>query len=221
MADRFDKFTEQARKVLTLAQEEAQRFNHNYIGTEHLLLGLAREGEGIAAAVLESFGVDLDRVRGEVLQVLSQPVRPDEERKPGQFDRSVGPQGQMRDPLSDFMRFIGEVHQIMWHARSAAVDRGDSYIDTEHLLLGLMADEQGLAAQALRDAGIDLARIRQQFSSATDTDPTQEGLAAGARLVIERALGEANRREHASVTAGNLLLALLTVDEGRALSILD
>ena len=67
MADRFDEFTEQARKVLTLAQEEAQRFNHNYIGTEHLLLGLAREGEGIAAAVLESFGVDLDRVRGEVL----------------------------------------------------------------------------------------------------------------------------------------------------------
>ena len=68
----FDKFTERARKVLTLAQEEAQRFNHNYIGTEHLLLGLVREGEGIAAGVLESLGVNLDKVRHEVIRVLSQ-----------------------------------------------------------------------------------------------------------------------------------------------------
>ena len=70
--DRFDKFTDRARKVLTLAQDEAQRFNHNYIGTEHLLLGLVREGEGIAAGVLESLGVNLDKVRHEVIRVLSQ-----------------------------------------------------------------------------------------------------------------------------------------------------
>src|SRR3990170_4636994 len=72
MADRFDKFTERARRVLTLAQEEAQRFNHNYIGTEHLLLGLVREGEGIAASVLESLGVNLERVRAETTRILSQ-----------------------------------------------------------------------------------------------------------------------------------------------------
>src|SRR5206468_2587191 len=72
MADRFDKFTERARRVLTLAQEEAQRFNHNYIGTEHLLLGLVREGEGIAAGVLESLGVNLERVRAETTRILSQ-----------------------------------------------------------------------------------------------------------------------------------------------------
>ncbi len=72
MADRFDKFTERARRVLTLAQEEALRFNHNYIGTEHLLLGLVREGEGIAAGVLESLGVSLDKVRAEVTRILSQ-----------------------------------------------------------------------------------------------------------------------------------------------------
>src|SRR4030042_2059539 len=70
--DRFDKFTDRARKVLTLAQDEAQRVNHNYIGTEHLLLGLVREGEGIAAGVLESLGVSLDKVRHEVIRVLSQ-----------------------------------------------------------------------------------------------------------------------------------------------------
>src|SRR3982751_5440050 len=70
--DRFDKFTDRARKVLTLAQDEAQRFDHNYIGTEHLLLGLVREGEGIAAGVLESLGVNLDKVRHEVIRVLSQ-----------------------------------------------------------------------------------------------------------------------------------------------------
>src|SRR4030066_171136 len=72
MADRFDKFTERARRVLTLAQEEAQRFNHNYIGTEHLLLGLVREGEGIAAGVLESLGINLERVRAETTRILSQ-----------------------------------------------------------------------------------------------------------------------------------------------------
>src|SRR4030042_944875 len=72
MADRFDKFTERARRVLTLAQEEAQRFNHNYIGTEHLLLGLVREGEGIAFGVLESLGVSLERVRTETARILSQ-----------------------------------------------------------------------------------------------------------------------------------------------------
>src|SRR3990172_8847330 len=72
MADRFDKFTERARRVLTLAQEEAQRFNHNYIGTDHLLLGLVREGEGIAFGVLESLGVSLERVRTETTRILSQ-----------------------------------------------------------------------------------------------------------------------------------------------------
>src|SRR5215213_6085459 len=70
--DRFDKFTDRARKVLTLAQDEARRLGHNYIGTEHLLLGLVREGEGIAAGVLESLGVNLDKVRHEVIRVLSQ-----------------------------------------------------------------------------------------------------------------------------------------------------
>src|SRR5919205_2560562 len=72
MADRFDKFTERARKVLQLAQEEARRLNHHYIGTEHLLLGLVREGEGIAAGVLESLGVSLDKVRSQVIYVLNQ-----------------------------------------------------------------------------------------------------------------------------------------------------
>src|SRR6266851_5126188 len=70
--DRFDKFTERARKVLSLSQEEAQRFQHHYIGTEHLLLGLVREGEGIAAGVLESMGVNLEKVRTQTIQVLSQ-----------------------------------------------------------------------------------------------------------------------------------------------------
>src|ERR687898_267611 len=72
MADRFDKFTERARKVLQLAQEEAQRFNHNYIGTEHLLLGLVREGEGVAAKVLANLGVELNKVRSQVIYVLNQ-----------------------------------------------------------------------------------------------------------------------------------------------------
>src|SRR5919201_1611890 len=81
MSDRFDKFTERAKKVLVLAQEEAQRFNHNYIGTEHLLLGLVREGDGIAAGVLESLGVNLEKVRTHTIQVLSQSNSPHSESK--------------------------------------------------------------------------------------------------------------------------------------------
>jgi ATP-dependent Clp protease ATP-binding subunit ClpC len=94
MADRFDKFTERARRVLTLAQEEAQRFNHHYIGTEHLLLGLVREGEGIAAGVLESLGVNLERVRAETTRILSQSM-------PQGQQAGAGGRSQTRTPTVD------------------------------------------------------------------------------------------------------------------------
>ena len=74
MGSRFEKFSGRARRVLSLAQEQAQRFNHNYIGTEHILIGLMREGEGVAAGVLESLGINLDKVRGETSRILSQAV---------------------------------------------------------------------------------------------------------------------------------------------------
>ena len=125
--DRFDKFTDRARKVLTLAQDEAQRFNHNYIGTEHLLLGLVREGEGVAARVLENMNVELAKVRTAVEFII------------GRGDRPV----------------VGEVgltpraKRVIELAIDEARRLGHNYIGTEHLLLGLVREGEGIAAGVL------------------------------------------------------------------------
>ena len=125
--DRFDKFTDRARKVLTLAQDEAQRFNHNYIGTEHLLLGLVREGEGVAAKVLDNLDVELAKVRTAVEFII------------GRGDRPV----------------VGEVgltpraKQVIELAIDEARRLSHNYIGTEHLLLGLVREGEGIAAGVL------------------------------------------------------------------------
>src|SRR4030088_3589344 len=139
MADRFDKFTERARKVLQLAQEEAQRFNHNYIGTEHLLLGLAREGEGVATKVLANLGVELNKVRSAVEFII------------GRGDRTV----------------LGEIgvtpraKKVIELAVDEARRLNHSYIGTEHLLLGLVREGQGIAVGVLQSLGVEAERGRQ------------------------------------------------------------
>ena len=119
MADRFDKFTERARKVLQLAQEEAQRFNHNYIGTEHLLLGLVREGEGVAAKVLGNLGVELNKVRSAVEFII------------GRGDRMV---------IGD-ISLTPRAKKVIELAVEEARRLNHSAISTEHLLLGLLREE--------------------------------------------------------------------------------
>ncbi len=138
--DHFNKFTERARKVLSLAQEEAQRFNHTYIGTEHLLLGLVREGDGVGAKVLSNLDVDLNTVRRKV------------EASIGRGDRIV----------------LGEIG-LTPRAKKVielAVDEGrrmnHHYVGTEHLLLGLIREEEGIAAGVLKELGVDLAKARTQ-----------------------------------------------------------
>ncbi len=123
MADRFDKFTERARRVLTLAQEEAQRFNHNYIGTEHLLLGLVREGDGVAAKVLANLGVELNKVRSAVEFII------------GRGDRAVlGEIGLTPRTKKVIELAVDEARRLNHH-----------YIGTEHLLLGLrLGQRRGL-----------------------------------------------------------------------------
>ena len=124
MADRFDKFTERARRVLTLAQEEAQRFNHNYIGTEHLLLGLVREGDGVAAKVLANLGVELNKVRSAVEFII------------GRGDRAVlGEIGLTPRAKKVIELAVDEARRLNHH-----------YIGTEHLLLGLVREGEGIAA---------------------------------------------------------------------------
>ncbi len=136
--DRFDKFTERARKVLHLAQEEAQRFHHNYIGTEHLLLGLVREGEGVAAKVLQNLGLDLPSVRDAVDNII------------GRGDRIVLGQIGLTPRAKKVVELaVDEARRMNHH-----------YIGTEHLLLGLVREGEGIAAGVLHNFGINLEQVR-------------------------------------------------------------
>src|SRR5574340_1334857 len=138
--DRFDKFTERARKVLSLAQEEAQRFQHNYIGTEHLLLGLVREGEGVAAKVLSNLGVELNKVRSAVEFII------------GRGDRIVlGEIGLPPRAKKVIELAVDEARRLNHH-----------YIGTEHLLLGLVREGEGIAAGVLESLGVNLEKVRSQ-----------------------------------------------------------
>ena len=140
MSDRFDKFTERAKKVLVLAQEEAQRFNHNYIGTEHLLLGLVREGEGIAAKVLSNLGVELQKVRSAVEFII------------GRGDRMV---------IGD-ISLTPRAKKVIELAVEEARRLNHNYIGTEHLLLGLVREGEGIAAGVLESLGVNLEKVRAQ-----------------------------------------------------------
>jgi ATP-dependent Clp protease ATP-binding subunit ClpC len=159
MADRFDKFTERARRVLTLAQEEAQRFNHNYIGTEHLLLGLVREGDGVAAKVLSNLGVELNKVRSAVEFII------------GRGDRqSTGEIGLTPRAKKVIELAVDEARRL-----------SHSYIGTEHLLLGLVGE--GIAAGVLESLGVNLERVRGETTRilAQTQQPGQQATAAGQR----------------------------------------
>ncbi len=136
----FNRFTERARKVIILAKEEAKRFNHDYIGTEHLLLGLVREGEGVAATVLKSLGVDLSQVRMEI-EKLVQP----------------GP----ASIISGDIPFTPQAKKAIELAMDEANAMGHNYIGTEHLLLGLIREGEGVAYQVLSNLGLDLNRVRE------------------------------------------------------------
>jgi uncharacterized damage-inducible protein DinB len=140
MPDRFDKFTERARKVLQLAQEEAQRFSHSYIGTEHILLGLVREGDGVAASVLKSLGIELHMVRSAVESIIERGDR----RVTG--DIGLTPRAKRVIELA-----VEEGRRLNHH-----------YIGTEHLLLGIISEGEGIAAGVLESLGISLERAREQ-----------------------------------------------------------
>jgi ATP-dependent Clp protease ATP-binding subunit ClpC len=140
MADRFDKFTERARRVLTLAQEEAQRFNHNYIGTEHLLLGLVREGDGVAAKVLGNLGVELSKVRSAVEFII----------------------GRGEKTVSGEIGLTPRAKKVIELAVEEARRLNHSYIGTEHLLLGLVREGEGIAFGVLESLGVSLERVRTE-----------------------------------------------------------
>jgi hypothetical protein len=136
----FERFTDQARRVVVLAQEEARLLNHNYIGTEHILLGLAHEGQGIAAKALESRGISLERVRVEVEEIVAR--------------------GQV--PPTGHIPFTPRAKKVLELSLREAIQLACNYIGTEHILLGLIREGEGVAAQVLVKLGADLSRVRQQ-----------------------------------------------------------
>ncbi len=158
MASRFEKFSERARRVLTIAQEEARNLNHSYIGTEHILLGLVREEEGVAARVLTNLGIGLNKVRSAVEFIIGRGE------KPGTGETGLTPRAKKVIELA-----IDEARQM-----------GHNYIGTEHLLLGLLREGEGVAASVLDSFGITLERTRAEVGHIlTQSTPSKQRLPRG------------------------------------------
>ena len=153
----FERFTDRARRVVVLAQEEARMLNHNYIGTEHILLGLIHEGEGVAAKGLESLGISLEAVRSQVEEII----------------------GQGQQAPSGHIPFTPRAKKVLELSLREALQLGHNYIGTEHILLGLIREGEGVAAQVLVKLGADLSRVRQQVIQLLSGYQGKEAVAAG------------------------------------------
>jgi ATP-dependent Clp protease ATP-binding subunit ClpC len=178
----FERFTDRARRVVVLAQDEARMLSHTYIGTEHILLGLIHEGHGVAAKALESLGISLAVVRQRVEEIIGRGQQP---------------------PPSGHIPFTPRAKKVLELSLREALQLGHTYIGTEHILLGLIHEGEGVAAQVLIGLGVDLDRARQQViqlvtgrsgpgDPAAIADDLRTRLASvAARLtVIERTLGD-------------------------------
>lgn len=173
----FERFTDRARRVVVLAQEEARMLSHNYIGTEHILLGLIHEGEGVAAKALESLDISLEAVRAQVEEII----------------------GQGQQAPSGHIPFTPRAKKVLELSLREALQLGHSYIGTEHILLGLIREGEGVAAQVLQKLGADLNRVRQQViqllsgfqgketgAAASTSGSTSGGDAPSSSLVLDQ-----------------------------------
>ena len=152
----FERFTDRARRVVVLAQEEARMLNHNYIGTEHVLLGLIHEGEGVAAKAMEGMGISLEAVRAQVEEII----------------------GQGQQAPSGHIPFTPRAKKVLELSLREALQLGHNYIGTEHILLGLIREGEGVAAQVLVKLGADLNRVRQQVIQLLSGYQGKEAVAA-------------------------------------------
>ena len=149
----LERFTDRARRVVKLAEEEARMLNHNYIGTEHILLGLIREDEGVAAKALESLGISLQAVRQQVEEII----------------------GQGQQVPFEVIPFTPQSKKVLELSLRESLQLGHSYIGTEHILLGLIREGDGVAAQVLVKLGADLNRVRQQVIQLISGQQPQPG----------------------------------------------
>ena len=153
----FERFTDRARRVVVLAQDEARALNHNYIGTEHLLLGLIHEGEGVAAKALESMDISLDAVRAQVVEII----------------------GEGQAAPSGHIPFTPRAKKVLELSLREALQLGHNYIGTEHILLGLLREGEGVAAQVLTKLGADLSTVRQTVMQMLSGYEGKETVTAG------------------------------------------
>jgi ATP-dependent Clp protease ATP-binding subunit ClpC len=163
----FERFTDRARRVVVLAQEEAKMLNHNYIGTEHILLGLIHEGEGVAAKALESLNISLDAVREQVQDII----------------------GQGQQQPTGHIPFTPRAKKVLELSLREALQLGHNYIGTEHILLGLIREGEGVAAQVLVKLGADLNRVRQQVIQLLSGFQGKEPVTAGNKEETSSAQG--------------------------------
>jgi len=164
----FERFTDRARRVVVLAQEEARMLNHNYIGTEHILLGLIHEGEGVAAKALESLGISLEAVRSQVEEII----------------------GQGQQAPSGHIPFTPRAKKVLELSLREALQLGHNYIGTEHLLLGLVREGEGIAAGVLESLGVNLDKVRHEvirvLSQSSSAGPTPEAKRASKTPTVDQ-----------------------------------
>jgi ATP-dependent Clp protease ATP-binding subunit ClpC len=160
----FEKFTDKARRVVVLAQEEAKLLNHNYIGTEHVLLGLIHEGEGVAAKALESLGITLEAAREQVVEII----------------------GQGQQPPSGHIPFTPRAKKVLELSLREALQLGHSYIGTEHLLLGLLKEGEGVATQVLTKLGADSNKVRTTVQQMLQGFEGKETVSVGGEVVQQK-----------------------------------
>jgi ATP-dependent Clp protease ATP-binding subunit ClpA len=199
----FQRFTDRARRVVHLAQDEARVLNHNYIGTEHLLLGLLGEGDGVAAKALASLGISLEAVRAKVEEIIGQ----------GQT-MPAGP-----------IPFTPRTKKVLELSLREALRLGHNYVGTEHLLLGLLREGEGVAAQVLVTLGAGLSRVRERVLALLTGDDEQAGattrlvrLAVPAELLdYDKRIAEVRRRKEAAIDARDLDTAVAMRDREKQL----
>jgi ATP-dependent Clp protease ATP-binding subunit ClpA len=204
----FDRFNDRAKRVLALAQDEAIRFNHNYIGTEHLLLGLVREGEGVAARALDALGVELSKVRSSVEFII------------GRGDSTTSPSEITLSPRTK---------KIIELAIDEARKLGHSHVGTEHLLLGVVREGEGVAGRVLESLGVNLEKVRHQVIATLGQSPggattaysppprthsatALDRLDDAAKRALALAMNEAVGLGHTWLGTDHLLLGLISVN---------
>src|SRR2546423_4695844 len=158
----YERFTDRARKVMQLANQEAQRFNHEYIGTEHVLLGLVKEGSGVAANVLKNLDIDLRKIRLEVEKIVQH-----------------GPGGEQ--VVMGRLPHTPRAKKVIEYSIEEARNLNHNYVGTEHLLLGLLREQEGVAAQVLMNLGLKLEDVREEVMNLLGANPLAEESTGGER----------------------------------------